>query len=267
MLQRAPLVLIPFILLDTVGLAAPRGTRPMPSPRPSAAVAPGASPDMGKGATLRVLFLGNSLTAANDLPALIKAMAAAGGVRLEADACISGGSSLEDHWNRGSCRRMLAQGRWDYVVLQQGPSTLPESQVHLRQWGRRWAEEARKHGAKTAFYMVWPQENQRNGFELVSQSYRQASIAAGGLLLPTGDAWKSVIRRGGIALYQPDGLHPTLAGTYLAALVITQGLTGVSPGAVPARLTLASGRKVELPGDRVRLLQAAAEEVAPRPKS
>lgn len=256
-------MLIPLILLDTAGFAAPRSTRPTPSP----SAAPGARPDPGQAATLRVLFLGNSLTAAHDLPALVQAMAAAGGIRLEVDACVSGGFSLEDHWHRGSCRRTLAQGRWSYVVLQQGPSTLPESQTHLRQWGLRWTGEARKHGAKTAFYMVWPQQHQKNGFELVRQSYGGAAGAAGGLLLPTGDAWKSVIGRGGITLYQRDGLHPTLAGTYLAALVITQGLTGVKPGMVPARLTLASGRKVELPGDRVHLLHAAAEEVASRPGS
>src|ERR1043165_5982645 len=48
---------------------------------------------------IRVLFLGNSLTAANDLPAMVQAMAAASGVKLTYKAITQGGFNLEDHWN------------------------------------------------------------------------------------------------------------------------------------------------------------------------
>lgn len=261
MVQEARLILFPVLLLGAAGFAdrlPAQGPRPSPKTQPPAVTKP-AGPGAG---SVRVLFVGNSLTMAHDLPSLVQAMAATGGVKLTYDTCTSGGSNLEDHWNRGRCRRTLSQGKWDFVVLQQGPSTQPDSQAHLREWGKKWAEEARKRGARTAFYMVWPQQGQRNGFELVSQSYRNASIAAKGLLLPAGDAWQGVIEKGGVRLYQPDGLHPTIEGSYLAALVLTQGLTGVKPSSVPARLTLASGRKVDLPPDRARRLQMGAEAVA-----
>ncbi len=266
MVQEARLILFPVLLLGAAGFAdrpPSQGTRPSPKTPPPAVAKPA-------GPGVRVLFVGNSLTMAHDLPSLVQAMAATGGVKLTYDTCMSGGSNLEDHWNRGRCRRTLSQGKWDFVVLQQGPSTQPDSQAHLREWGKKWAEEARRRGARTAVYMVWPQQGQRNGFELVSQSYRNASIAAGGLLLPAGDAWQSVIQQGGVRLYQPDGLHPTVEGSYLAALVLTHGLTGVKPSSVPARLALASGRKVDLPPDRARRLQKGAEEVvgsAPAPST
>jgi hypothetical protein len=174
---------------------------------------------------LRVLFLGNSLTAANDLPRLVQMLAASAGVRVHAVAVTPGGTNLEDHWNDGRSRRLLAAGRWDYVVLQQGPSTLPENQINLRQWAVRWADEARRHGVTPALYMVWPYQTQKNGFELVSQSYRAAALASKSRILPAGEVWREVLGLdANVQVYQQDGLHPTLAGSYVAAQVITQGL-------------------------------------------
>jgi hypothetical protein len=211
------------------------------------------------GREFQVLFLGNSLTASNDLASLVEAMAAAGGIRLRAVVLAPGGFSLEDHWRGGAARRLLAGARWDFVVLQQGPSSRLDSRANLREYAVRWANEVRRHGAIPALYMVWPFQGQANGFELVSQSYRQAATASNSGILPAGEVWQEAIRRdAGVSLYVADRLHPTPAGTYLAALVITQGLTGVPPRAVPVRLKLKSGRDFALPEDLTAKLQMVA---------
>jgi hypothetical protein len=211
------------------------------------------------GQEFQVLFLGNSLTAGNDLASLVESMASAGGVRLRATVLAPGGFSLEDHWRGGAARRLLAGARWDFVVLQQGPSSRLDSRANLREYAVRWANEARRHGAVPALYLVWPFQGQANGFELVSQSYRQAATASNSRILPAGEAWQETLRRdAGASLYLADRLHPTPAGTYLAALVITQGLTGVPPRAVPVRLKLKSGRDFALPEDLTQKLQMAA---------
>ena len=45
---------------------------------------------------LKVLFIGNSYTYVNDLPSLIVALAdAAGGQKIQADQCVSGGYTLD----------------------------------------------------------------------------------------------------------------------------------------------------------------------------
>ena len=90
---------------------------------------------------LRVLFVGNSLTATNDLPAIVAALAAAAKrVPIEYGTVAPGGVNLEDHWTFTGARDALLARPWDVVVLQQGPSSLPESQVDLRTWAVRWAE-------------------------------------------------------------------------------------------------------------------------------
>jgi hypothetical protein len=50
--------------------------------------------------------------------------------------------SLEDHWKSGA-RNLLASTQPDFVILQQGPSTRPESREHLARWTRAWADAAR----------------------------------------------------------------------------------------------------------------------------
>ena len=209
---------------------------------------------------IRVLFLGNSLTAANDLPAMVQAMAASGGVKLTYEAYTQGGFNLEDHWKDGKSLPALRSQKWDYLVLQQGPSSLPESQEDLKKWAKIWADEARKYGVKPALYMVWPFKGQANGFELVEKSYENAARASSSKLLPAGKAWEMCTSKfPSISLYSPDHLHPTLEGSYIAALVIAFDLAGRPQGIGPPSLALSNNRFVSFPKQVAQnLIDAAA---------
>lgn len=182
----------------------------------------------------RVLFIGNSLTAANDLPGLVAAISRAAGQPLECVSIAFPDHGLEEHWERGDARKAIARGGWSYVVLQQGPSALPESRVVLRQFARRFDAEIKRVGARTALYMVWPSSARSRDFDGVIRSYSMVSAELGALLLPVGEAWQAAWRQDSkAALYSPDGFHPSLLGSYLAALVIFERLSGVSSAGLP----------------------------------
>lgn len=182
---------------------------------------------------LRVLFLGNSLTEGNNVPALVQGMAAAQGVQIDYEAFTPGGVDLSDHWNSAS-RTRLQTGDFDVLVLQQGPSTLQSSQDHLRQWAITWADEARRFGAEPALYMVWAPLSQANGFELSALSYRSAATAANATVFPAGEVLQQVRRTNPeIQLFGPDGFHAAPHGSFLAAMVIARGLVGLDPARVP----------------------------------
>jgi hypothetical protein len=184
---------------------------------------------------LRVLFVGNSLTAANDLPAVVSSLGGHGRPEVVTRTVAFGGFALEDHWNQGDARAALADGQWDVVVLQQGPSALPESQANLKEWAQRWADEIRVHGAQPALLTVWPESYRRAyAFGDVIHSYAAAAGVTGALLLPAGLAWREAWRRDPrLPLYGPDGFHPSWLGTYLAAMVAYARLTGTSALALP----------------------------------
>jgi hypothetical protein len=105
-------------------------------------------------APLRLLFVGNSLTYINDVPALVAEIGRANRRPILVEQVVAPDRSLEDHWYQGDARRAIARGGWDVVVLQQGPSALPESRALLIDCVRRFDREIKKAGAATALYMV-----------------------------------------------------------------------------------------------------------------
>jgi hypothetical protein len=184
-------------------------------------VCAGGAPAQSGPAPLRVLFVGNSLTATNDLPAVVARIARSHGRSLEYRTVAFGGYALEDHWAQGDARAALGSGKWDVIVMQQGPSALPESQSNLRAWAIRWADEAARFGTRTALLTVWPESYRRGALVDVIASYRRAAEASGAMLLPAGDAWRLAWRCAPrLALYGPDGFHPSELGTLAAALVV-----------------------------------------------
>lgn len=215
-----------------------------------------------KAKPFRVLFIGNSLTYSNDLPAVVEAFAKAAGQRSFSYKTIAFPNfSLEDHWNNKDVHKALMKGPWDFVVLQQGPSASDEGRAVLLEYARRFAAEIRKIGARPAFYSVWPSASRMQDFKGVSDSYRQAAEEVDGLVFPVGDAWLNALRvKTSIGLYSADGFHPSPLGTYLAGLVIYEQLYNRSPIGLPSKLRLSSGGTVEAPSDQALILQRAAQE-------
>ena len=67
----------------------------------------------------RVLFIGNSYTYFNNLPAVFARVAEATGAGpVEVGMVAPGGTRLVDHWTRGEARATFGASRWDVVVLQ-----------------------------------------------------------------------------------------------------------------------------------------------------
>jgi len=73
----------------------------------------------------------------------------------------------------------------------------------------------------------------------------------GALLALVGPKWAAAKQ---LPLHGPDGRHPAPAGTYLAALVLFQVLTGKAPVELPARLGVSAQAATSL-----QLIAAATE--------
>ena len=207
---------------------------------------------------LRVLFIGNSQTSTNDLPAFVAAIATASKqVKIEYRTIAPSAVTLQGNWNRGSARGSLLGGHWDAVVLQQGPSVLPESRANLCFYAKAFADEAREWGVRPFLLMVWPRRG--SGLPEVVDSYASAAAGADAALLPGGAAWGAALRRTPtLPLYAWDGIHPGRVGTYLAALVVYAGLRGISP--VAPNSLVVNGNPFWIPRETARVLRDSARE-------
>jgi hypothetical protein len=146
------------------------------------------------------------------------------------------------------------------VVLQQGPSALPESRVLLVQYAQMFAQKIRAVGARLALYMVWPGQSRPAAWDSVTTSYVDAARAVDGLVLPAGEAVRDALRRDPtLQLFAGDGFHPTALGSYLAALVIYARLTGHSPTGISLLAP-----PVPLSGSAGQVLEAAAASALER---
>jgi hypothetical protein len=217
---------------------------------------------------LRVLFIGNSLTYVNDLPGIVQGLAdAAGGEPLVVAMVARPNFNLDDHADDGRASQTLAEGGWDVVALQQGPSSQPDSREQLRRSTAAWAAEIRKVGARPALYQVWPSADRAQDFDGVIESYALAAADVNGLLFPAGEAWRAAWRRDPtLPLYGPDGFHPSVTGSYLAALVIYGRLYNRSCVGLPGDVRTRAGG-VQISPAVARVLQAAADEVNGRPET
>jgi hypothetical protein len=180
--------------------------------------------------TVRILFVGNSFTSNNNLPKLLKDLAAARGIEIEHKLISAGGASLRQHLNTGKALDAIANGGYDVVVLQE-QSTLPiKSPAGFRDSARDFNEAIAAAGARTAFYLTWARSNAPETQKALTDAYAGAASELGGTLIPVGMVWERFLAEyDEPVLHAPDNSHPTLAGSYLGACVFLIALLEDDP--------------------------------------
>ena len=222
---------------------------------------------------IRVLFIGNSYTFYNDLPAILARLAGDGGrAKVETGMVAPGGWGLKDHWEKGNAHQALRAARWNYVVLQDrsqlGFDYFVDGQPHIasdeffRPYAEKWANEIRNATVTPVFYLTWARKDSPQDQAALNYAYISAARRTHAVVVPAGIAWAEVRRRyPDLELFDPDGSHPSPAGSYLAACVLYASIFHVSPNGLTSRIT-ARGDKtsvlVDLPPKQARILQSAA---------
>jgi hypothetical protein len=214
-----------------------------------------ANPSAGKA----VLFIGNSLTYVNDLPVVVQGIAdAAGGDSLIISMVAGADMALIDHWRYSDARKTIESRKWDYVVLQQGPSSTSINRDSLRLMTLRFQPYIAAAGARAVLFSAWPTADRRQDFTRAAESYQLAAADVGGIYAPVATSWvEAWNRQPDVELYS-DGLHASQIGTYLAALTIYASITGKSPVGLPNSFQLRNGAAVNVPA----ALNAALQEAA-----
>jgi len=239
---------------------------------------------------LRVLFVGNSYTGVNDLPSLVRALAAADrGARPVAIArALQGGAQLQWHWTgkgrggkpmRSDVRAVIDKGNFDFVVIQEQSQMSAILPAVTLKYARLLCQAVRKRGAMPVMYMTWARKgvmkDPRGGSHpawtpermqaAIAATYTRAGKEGRALVAPVGLAWAAVRKaRPKLALHARDGSHPSIHGSYLAACVFHAVLTGRTPVGLPVRLTVKAGSRArtlaDIPPADARFLQETAQQ-------
>jgi hypothetical protein len=205
------------------------------------AAGPTCGPVSGAGACTRVLFLGNSYTYVNDLPATFARLAQSAGRPVQTGMIANGGETLAQHAASAESRDRINSQGWSYVVLQEQsdtPATDSGRDDYMFPAARSLARNIEDAGAVPMFFMTWAHRDGEPSAGLTYQTMQQQIDAAysgisGELhvpVAPVGFTW-FIVRADHpeLALWSDDGSHPSVAGTYLAACVFYASIFRESP--------------------------------------
>lgn len=188
--------------------------------------------------TKKVLFIGNSYTAANNLPSMVNSMAESTGDLLIYDSNTPGGFRFMNHASNATTLNKINSNNWDYVVLQaQSQETaLGESQMETEVYpfaeSLSNAIRANSECSQPMFYKTWGRENgdasncaslpwvctYEGMDDAIQATYTLMTDSNNAEVAPAGAVWRYLrTDYPSIDLYSGDGSHPSLAGSYAVA--------------------------------------------------
>ena len=203
-----------------------------------------------------ILFVGNSFTFYNNaiythLRGLLMAHDPATRQSILLKSMTISGGVLADH--AGGLEQMLDLRPWDVVVLQ-GHSL--EAIEHDRAPGFAraltvFSGRIRAAGARPVLFMTWAYADRPDMTPRLDEAFTRLGAELDLEVVPVGLAFARALEEmPGLALHTADKIHPSLAGTYLAAAVFYAALYDRSP----ENLDYDAG----LPADSARRLRAIA---------
>lgn len=199
---------------------------------------------------VKVLFIGNSYTSANDLPGTFRQLAAGLGRTVTTSAVNPGGYTFNQHSVYAATLTAIQSEKWDYVILQEQSQlpSFPPSQVTVEvfPYARKLDSLIRLNDSctETVFYMTWGRKNgdasncaawppvctYAGMQEQLRKNYLQMGADNSAVVAPVGMAWNAVVQQSPLFdLWSSDESHPSLHGTYLTACVFYATLFHESP--------------------------------------
>ena len=169
---------------------------------------------------LRVLFIGNSHTFVNDLPAILQRIAGEAGYHVEVTMIAHGGWYLHQHVQEPDVPFNIHYGHYDFVVLQEHahPFDCIEEYREAAATLVQWCKEA---GSVPVIYGSWAQKAEEFEQARMNEEHENLAERLGAVLAPVGEGWWEHMRAHPEQdMYLEDGAHASPAGSTFAAQVI-----------------------------------------------
>ena len=182
--------------------------------------------------TIRILFIGNSLTAFNDMPSIVEKMGstAKDKICIETFMIARGWDSLDRivksrMSSPSTYYKSIESKKWDYVVLQDHSRAPISGRNKMIKAAEALFEINQKNKANTIFFMTWAPKEKLHQIGEISMVYNDLCKILDSKVAPVGLAWDYITRNSMIDLYDFDGIHPNKVGTLLTACTIFSTIT------------------------------------------
>lgn len=194
---------------------------------------------------LHVLFVGNSYTFVHNIPKQVADIASSdpdNPTQFFVQSVTRGGVTLKELWEEEKAADAIRSGHWDYVVIQQHSFWAVTDVERSTDYLERFDKLARQFGAKTVLYLTWPRKPGSHWYtdgqtaflrspdymlrRFIEQTYIFALMSGASTADVGIYCWRVLKEHPKIELYEADSTHPSVAGSYLAALVFYKTLTG-----------------------------------------
>ena len=192
----------------------------------------------------RVLFVGNSITLNHDVPSRVRKLAETSGMRIETAMAAASGARLQETARIGRLERILRNGDWDVLVLQDYTTTpfRGSDRDASAATMKRLAEIAQAR--HVVLYPPWPRAPRHRFYAhpaadfdvrphdptefagATMEFYRRVAQAHGFAVAPVPEVWMKAVAEGR-PVYDTDNYHASEEGAELAAQVIWERLQRV----------------------------------------
>lgn len=227
--------------------------------------------------TLKVLFIGNSFTSANQLPALFNKLCLDNQKAVKVYQHVPGGISVADtaqgtsaHWRNSTLFSLIRTKKPDVAIIQdnQGrfvldsglfPGASPVIAGHLK-----LADSVSFYNScsKVILFAGWGTQNGlppygNTGIEMIDRilkNYLHLNKQMFETIAPIGEAYKlSITTNPTLNLWASDQTHPSINGSFLSALVIVKTLfdTPIDSIAPPNGINLSNAQELKHMADSV----------------
>lgn len=169
---------------------------------------------------MKVLFIGNSHTYFNDMPALFRAVCGQHGIDVHVTMLTKGGMGLDYHLRQEQTLFNIRYGGYDYVVLQHTAHPMGDLTV-MHDAACALVKLIHESGSTPVFYQTWARKGDEAFQSIMSGVYNDLGRELNVPVAPVGDEWqKHRLAHPDIELYFKDGEHASPEGSALAARVL-----------------------------------------------
>lgn len=141
------------------------------------------------------------------------------------------GYTLDEHLENNSTTSILESKNWDIVVLQENTFKAANDKLGAKVAMESFKFAITNNDTQLYLFLTWAYEDEPEMLSKIIETYEETGVLLKAKVVPVGVAFRDFKNANGetINLYNPDGVHPSIAGSFLAASMFYYAIYNEDP--------------------------------------